>query len=94
MYSLHSQEMAKLRNELKQMESDWKCQLANVQATRTLNKMEDFFRKCKGVQSEKNSSLHDTTICRFVVVLFFHSKVQMIFEILVGLISWLTLFLI
>ena len=57
MYALRSQEMAKLRNELKQMESDWKCQLANVQATRTLNKMEDFSRKCKGVQSEKNSSL-------------------------------------
>ena len=79
MYSLHSQEMAKLRNELKQMESDWKCQLANVQATRTLNKMEDF-----SGNGEKNSSLHDTTICRFVVVLFFHSKVQMIFEIPAG----------
>lgn len=35
---VRSKEMAKLRNELKQMENDWKTQLANVQATRTETK--------------------------------------------------------
>ena len=35
---VRGKEMAKLRNELKQMESDWKTHLANVQATRTETK--------------------------------------------------------